>query len=71
MVYHGGTGNTHLLDAAAACLLRRLQEAPADPLELGELIKAEVGDLHPDELLAYTCELLTELQRLALVERLA
>lgn len=70
VVYHCGSGDTHLLDAAAARLLRRLLEAPeaASSLELSGLV-AETLLMSSEESLEYTSELLEELQRLMLVER--
>ena len=68
VVYHGGSGDTHLLDVTAAGLLRRLQQTPAAPEELCATIAGSQG-LASDEALGYTRELLAELERLALVER--
>ena len=68
VVYHSGSGDTHLLDAAAAGIVRRLQQSPAVPAELSPLVTESLG-LAPEESLSYTEELLMELERLGLVER--
>lgn len=41
VVYHGGSGDTHLLNPVAARLLRTLQESPSSILELSDEV---VGD---------------------------
>lgn len=67
VVYHGGSGDTHLIDDAASALLRLLQTGPQTSLVLSARLVAE-GRVAADEAPEYTAMLLQELARLGLVE---
>ena len=67
VVYHSGSGDTHLIDDAAADLLRLLQSGPQVPEALAARL-AEDDRLVIVETSEYTARLLHELARLGLVE---
>ncbi|MDX9740594.1 MAG: HPr-rel-A system PqqD family peptide chaperone [Gammaproteobacteria bacterium] len=67
VVYHGGSGDTHLIDEAAAALLHLLQSRPQTPIALSSSLVAD-GRVAADEAPEYTAMLLQELARLGLVE---
>ncbi len=68
VVYHCGSGDTHLLDAAATGLLRYLREARVATMDDLSLPVAAALGMPADEALEYTGNLLEELERLSLVE---
>ncbi len=61
VLYHPGSGDTHLLDGVAAHIFRALLQYSASPLELSA---AYSGQASPDEL----NHILGRLQRLDIVE---
>jgi len=68
VIYNDHSGDTHLVSAAAASLLQRLQQSDADTASLLTACAAE-WELEADEELDATIrELLTELDSLGLIE---
>lgn len=67
VVYHRGSGDTHLIDEAAADVLRALGRRPMDVGALASLVGPAL-DYPEADAEAYVRELLKELARLALVE---
>jgi PqqD family protein of HPr-rel-A system len=67
VVYHGGSGDTHLIDDAASALLRLLQSGPQTSDVLGTRLAAE-GRVAAEDAVEYTAMLLHELARRGLVE---
>jgi PqqD family protein of HPr-rel-A system len=67
LVYHCASGDTHLLDAAAARLLRSLSRGPVNTDELRRQV-ADSGPVFAEESADYIAELLDELHTLKLVE---
>jgi PqqD family protein of HPr-rel-A system len=68
VVYHPGSGDTHLLNLVAGEVLESLQQSPANVVELTDRVALRL-DRQPDEpLLAQIEQLLHELDELGLVE---
>lgn len=68
VVYNDFSGETHLVSAIAASLLRRLEQQPADFSSLSAFI-AEAWEFESDEALQRTVQdLLDELDALWLIE---
>jgi PqqD family protein of HPr-rel-A system len=67
VVYHGGSGDTHLIDDAASSLLRLLQSGPQTSLVLSAQL-IEQGRVAAEDAPEYTAMLLQELARQGLVE---
>lgn len=71
VVYNPASGDTHLLNAIPACVLRSLETKAASIEELKALVKALASNLHgqpPDEALSSDIEaLVTELDELGLI----
>jgi len=69
VVYHSGSGDTHLLNLVAATILQRLQDQPAMLPELTEYTTSTLG-IEADESFASSLEgLIKDLTRLGLIER--
>jgi PqqD family protein of HPr-rel-A system len=69
VVYHSGSGDTHLLDVVAAEALQSLQKKPANLSELARKVSASLEIKLDDKLSAYLERLLSDFHRLGLVER--
>jgi PqqD family protein of HPr-rel-A system len=69
VLFHAGSGDTHLLDRTAGQALVCLRESPAHATELTRRVAAAL-DLEPDrELQEAMSTLLVRLDRLGLIER--
>jgi len=69
VVYNSGSGDTHLLDPVAAEALQSLEQESADLSELAGKIAASLK-IEPDsEFSAYLEQLLSNLYKLGLIER--
>ena len=66
VLFHSGTGNTHLLESNACHLIKILQQSPADTASLIRSLSARLF-LEQEELAAYVQRALVELQRLDIV----
>jgi len=69
VVYHSGSGDTHLLNLLAATALQSLQQAPADLSELTAQIASRHGLEIDEDFQRSMEELVTELARLGLIEQ--
>ncbi|BAN36153.1 hypothetical protein SCD_n02345 [Sulfuricella denitrificans skB26] len=68
VVYNGATGDTHLLGLAAAQVLLKLQQAPADTVSLAEWI-APLQQIEPDDEFVFFIEqILTDFDSLGIIE---
>jgi len=67
--FHGAAGDTHRFSEAAALVLLRLMQAPADEAALAAELAA-LADASPDEAAIALGEILRELARLEYVEPL-
>jgi len=70
VVYNAGSGDTHLFNDFAALILRTLQEKTATLDELSQLCAASFKQDVDEELNAQLNELLLELDRLGVIERI-
>lgn len=68
VVFHPGSGDTHLLNVVAGEVLESLQQSPADILELTSRVAARLDRGADPPLLPQIQELLKELDALGLVE---
>lgn len=69
VVYHTGSGDTHLLNLAAAAVLQRLQDRPAMLAELTEYATSRLG-IEADEAFMHSMvDLVKDLTKLGLIER--
>lgn len=68
IVYHTGSGDTHMLDEASAQAVRRLESGPADAQELARAVSATMGVGASSEVSAYVDKLLPQLDALGLIE---
>ena len=69
VVYDRRFGDTHLTSAAAARVLDRLRQGPADVAELACVVASEPGDGDQGTRIQETEQILGSLQQLDLVER--
>jgi PqqD family protein of HPr-rel-A system len=70
LVFNPRSGDTHLLDFAAAAGLRCLEEQPRDMDELLRALAARLEGEMDDQLAEYARRLVVHLQAAGLVERL-
>jgi len=70
IVYNAGSGDTHLFNDFAALILSSLQEEAAMVDELSQLCASSFKQDENDELHAQINELLLELDRLGVIERI-
>jgi len=70
VVYNAGSGDTHLFNDFAALILRTLQEKTATLDELSQLCATSFKQDVDEELHAQLNELLLELDRLGVIERI-
>jgi len=70
VVYNAGSGDTHLFNDLAALILRALQEKAATLDELSQLCATSFNQDEDEELQAQLNELLLELDRLGIIERI-
>ena len=70
IVYNAGSGDTHLFNEFAALILRKLQEQAATVDELTQLSATSFNHDVGEELHAQINELLLELDRLGVIERI-
>jgi len=70
VVYNAGSGDTHLFNDFAALILRTLQEKAATLEELSQLCATSFKQDEDEELNAQLNELLLELDRLGVIERI-
>lgn len=63
VLFHSGTGNTHLIESNACQLIQILQQSPEDTTGLIRSLSARLS-LDQEELAAYVQRALVELQRL-------
>ncbi len=68
VLYHGGTGNTHLLDGDAAVIIRVLHKGAATARQLADELNGDAGG--EDARQARLARTLDALQRLDIVEPL-
>lgn len=68
LVYHSGSGDTHLLNAVAAEVLRQLERSPLEASELTPHVARALGHPPNSELRSYIDQLLDYLDSLGLVE---
>ena len=69
VVYNSGSGDTHLLDPVAAEALQNLEQESADLSELVDRVAASL-EIEPDsEFSAYLEQLLSDLHKLELIQR--
>ena len=69
VVYNSGSGDTHLLDPVAAEALQSLEQESADLSELVDRVSGSM-EIEPDtEFSAYLEQLLSDLYKLGLIER--
>ncbi len=68
--FHGGAGDTHRLSAAAAIVLLRLAEGPADEAALTAELARSAG-CEPGEVASALADILAELARLEFAEAAA
>ncbi|HEC15091.1 MAG TPA: HPr-rel-A system PqqD family peptide chaperone [Sedimenticola sp.] len=71
VVYHSGSGHTHLLNHTAATALRILQQTPAALPELCERLASEAGVEAGGDLSGALEELLADFARQGLIERVS
>jgi PqqD family protein of HPr-rel-A system len=70
VVYNSGSGDTHLLDPVAAEALQNLEQESADLSELVVRVAASL-EIEPDtDFAAYLEQLLSDLYKLGLIERI-
>ena len=69
IVYHTLSGDTHLLGPAAACLLLKLQQTPADTAGLCNALAQQLNVLMDEAFILQTGDLLADLASLLLIER--
>jgi PqqD family protein of HPr-rel-A system len=70
IVYNAGSGDTHLFNDFAALILRTLQEKATTVEELSQLCATSFKQDEDEELYAQINELLLELDRLGVIERI-
>ena len=70
VVYNAGSGDTHLFNDFAALILRTLQEKAATVDELSQLCRSSFKQDEGEELYSQINELLLELDRLGVIERI-
>lgn len=68
VVFHGGSGDTHLLNPIAAEALHALAEAPADCRELARRLAAALELESVEDLVGRLKPLLAEFNQLGLIE---
>lgn len=68
VVYHGGSGDTHFLDDAAAGLLDLLSFRPHTTQDLADHLRGDDPRLTPDEASERAARLVRELAHLDLIE---
>jgi len=68
VLFHSGTGNTHLLENKAYQIIRILQQAPDNTTGLIQSLSVHLPLLDQETLAAYVPRALKELQRLDIVE---
>lgn len=71
IAYHSLSGDTHLMGPAAACLLERLQQAPADEASLALTVSRALRMEPTEELKLQLRDMLADLKKLALIEEAA
>jgi len=71
LVFHGGSGDTHLLGEMEAQILKRLQQTPAHIPELVTELGSALTTDDDDEPYFFVESVLEALEKLALVERVA
>lgn len=69
VVYHSGSGDTHLLDPIAAEVLKNLECASANTSELLDRISISLDIKADGDLAAMLEQLLSEFYKLGLIER--
>ena len=70
VVYNSGSGDTHLLDPVAAEALQNLEQESADLSELAGRVAASLKIQADSEFSAYLEQLLSDLYKLGLIERI-
>ncbi len=68
VVYHSGSGGTHLIDAGAQAVLASLGEAPASAPELYDRLEMASAAESREQALSYVERILEALYRLGLIE---
>jgi PqqD family protein of HPr-rel-A system len=69
VVYNGATGDTHLLGLVAAQVMLKLQQMPADSVNLAEWI-APLQQIEPDdEFVIFIEQILMDFDKLGIIER--
>lgn len=68
LVFHAGSGNTHLLNAVAGAVLTSLDTGPATPEQLVERVAEQLGYQVDAEFTAYVRQTSAELNGLELIE---
>ena len=69
VVYNPLSGDTHLLDAATADILKLLQHAPLDQSGIMQALPAPWHDVSTTQIAPTVARLLAELDALALIEQ--
>jgi len=69
VVYHGLSGDTHLLGLAAGHILLALQQKVSDAIALSESLATMMGVRTNSEFMLEMNKILTDLNALALIER--
>jgi PqqD family protein of HPr-rel-A system len=69
IVYHTGSGDTHLLSPAAAEVLRTLQRTPTNAKELTAQVAASLKTPPDEEFELHIEDVLATLNRLGIIER--
>jgi len=68
VVYNGATGDTHLLGLVAAQVMLKLQQMPADAVNLAEWV-APLLQIEPDdEFVLFIERILTDFDKLGIIE---
>jgi len=68
VVYNGATGDTHLLGLIAAQVILKLQQTPADAVNLAEWV-APLQQIEPDdEFVLFIEQILTDFDSLGIIE---
>lgn len=70
IVYHTGSGDTHLLSADAARVLQSLQQESANITDLEIKLASSINLPQDNQLLSYLETIMTELNKLGVIERI-
>jgi len=71
VLYHAGSGDTHLLDKHTALLLKRMQQSPATSSQLAQFFAEMLGIECDDHVLTRVEKTLECLLRLSLIQPLS